>query len=75
VAPLWNVDDQVQRTLMRRFYASLASGVSRAGALRSAKLAIRRTPATSSFLYWAPVILSGAADPLPPSVFHRASRR
>jgi len=24
-----------------------------------------------SFLYWAPVILSGSVDPLPASLFHR----
>jgi len=69
VAPLWNVDDDVQRQLMHRFYKALASGATRADALRTAKLQIRRTSATSSFLYWAPVILSGSAGPLPASTF------
>jgi len=71
VAPLWNVDDRVQRTLMERFYRQLAAGKTRAEALREAKLSLRRTPATASFLQWAPVILSGSALALPPALFHR----
>jgi CHAT domain-containing protein/tetratricopeptide (TPR) repeat protein len=71
VAPLWNVEDRVQRQLMKRFYEGLASGEARADALRRAKLLVRRTPATNSFLYWAPVILSGSPGPLPASLFHR----
>jgi CHAT domain-containing protein len=69
VAPLWNVEDRVQRTLMARFYSGLAEGLTRSEALRRAKLQIRRSPATNSFLYWAPVILSGSAAALPPSLF------
>ena len=69
VAPLWNVEDRVQRRLMKRFYEGLASGEARADALRRAKLLVRRTPATNSFLYWAPVILSGSPGPLPASLF------
>jgi CHAT domain-containing protein/tetratricopeptide (TPR) repeat protein len=69
VAPLWNVEDGVQRTLMKRFYTGLAAGQTRADALRHAKLEIRQSPATSSFLYWAPVILSGSASALPRSLF------
>lgn len=65
VAPLWNVEDRVQRTLMRRFYRGLVAGQDRADALRAAKLAIRKTAATRSFLYWAPVILAGETAPLP----------
>ena len=71
VAPLWNVDDRVQRTLMDRFYTELAAGKTRAEALREAKLALRRVPATASFLQWAPVILSGSASALPAALFHR----
>jgi CHAT domain-containing protein/tetratricopeptide (TPR) repeat protein len=71
VAPLWNVDDRVQRQLINRFYQGLAAGDTRADALRRAKLLVRRSPHTSSFLYWAPVILSGAPGPLPASLFHR----
>jgi CHAT domain-containing protein/tetratricopeptide (TPR) repeat protein len=69
VAPLWNVEDRVQRTLMARFYGGLAMGLTRSEALRRAKLQLRASPATSSFLYWAPVILSGSASALPPAIF------
>ena len=71
VAPLWNIEDRVQRRLMERFYAGLATGQSRAEALRRAKLALRSSPATRDVLYWAPVILSGSASPLPASLFQR----
>jgi CHAT domain-containing protein len=69
VAPLWNVEDGVQRTLMQRFYAELAAGATRADAIRDAKLSLRKTAATRSFLYWAPVILSGESSSLPASLF------
>ena len=69
VAPLWNVEDGVQRTLMARFYADLAAGQTRADALRSREAAAPAVAATSSFLYWAPVILSGSASALPPALF------
>jgi CHAT domain-containing protein/tetratricopeptide (TPR) repeat protein len=71
VAPLWNVDDRVQRTLMERFYTQLAAGKTRAEALREAKLSLRRAPGTASFLQWAPVILSGSGSALPPALFRR----
>jgi CHAT domain-containing protein len=71
VAPLWNVEDRVQRTLMARFYSGLAMGLTRSDALRRAKLQLRGSPATSSFLYWAPVILSGSASALPPGLFRQ----
>jgi CHAT domain-containing protein/tetratricopeptide (TPR) repeat protein len=69
VAPLWNVEDGVERTMMDRFYRGLAAGQTRSDALKSAKLAVRRSPATRSFLYWAPLILSGSAAAIPPAVF------
>ncbi len=50
VAPLWSVDDHVQRELMRRFYDELGAGATRADALRRAKLAIRQTAGRQSFL-------------------------
>ena len=71
VAPLWNVEDRVQRRLMKSFYEGLAAGQTRSEALRRAKLLLRRMPQTSSFLYWAPVILSGSPDRLPESLFRR----
>jgi CHAT domain-containing protein len=54
----------VQRGLMQHFYRDLVAGKSRADALRDAKLRLKRTPATRSFLYWSPVILSGDATPI-----------
>jgi CHAT domain-containing protein len=71
VAPLWNVEDSVQRRLMRHFYEGLAAGETRADALRQAKLSLRRSTGTHSFLYWAPVILSGSPATLPPSLFSK----
>jgi CHAT domain-containing protein len=71
VAPLWSVEDRVERTLMKQFYTRLAAGETRADALRHAKLFVRRTPETQSFLYWAPVILSGTPDRLPASLFRK----
>lgn len=71
VAPLWNVEDAAQRRLMQQFYDALARGASRGDALRRAKLSLRRSPGTSSFLYWAPVILSGSSAPIPPALFRR----
>jgi CHAT domain-containing protein len=69
VAPLWNIEDTVQRRLMKQFYDGLAAGKTRADALRDAKLAVRRSAATRDFLYWAPEILSGSAGPLPAAIF------
>lgn len=69
VAPLWNVSDSTERALMVRFYTELRSGKDRAEALRQAMLQIMRTPRASSFLYWAPVILSGDPAPLPKRLF------
>jgi CHAT domain-containing protein len=69
VAPLWNVSDSTERALMDRFYNELSLGRSRADALRMAMLTILRTPPTKSFLYWAPVILTGDPSPLPKQLF------
>ncbi|MGH9144318.1 MAG: CHAT domain-containing protein, partial [Vicinamibacterales bacterium] len=71
VAPLWNVEDRAQRRLMKQFYEGLAAGLPRGEALRQAKLALRRFAATSNFLYWAPVIMSGSSGPMPASLFHQ----
>ncbi len=73
VAPLWNVSDSTERALMVRFYTELRSGKDRAEALRQAMLQVMsqmmRTPGTNSFLYWAPLILSGDPAPLPKQLF------
>jgi CHAT domain-containing protein len=69
VAPLWNVSDSTERVLMNRFYKDLSQGRGRAEALRAAMVQVMHTPGSKSFLYWAPVILSGNPSPLPTQVF------
>jgi CHAT domain-containing protein len=73
VAPLWNVSDSTERALMHRFYTELRLGADRSEALRQAMLQVMsqvmRSPLTNSFLYWAPVILSGDPAPLPKRLF------
>src|SRR5207244_11813767 len=65
VAPLWKIADATEQALMDRFYKELSAGKGRAEALRQAQLQLLRSPGTSSFLEWAPVILSGDPGPLP----------
>lgn len=69
VAPLWNISDSTERALMDRFYKELSLGRGRADALRQAMLQVMRTPQANSFLYWAPLILSGDPAPLPMQIF------
>ncbi len=69
VAPLWDVSDSTERSLMNRFYKELRLGKDRAEALRQAMLEAMRTPQAKSFLYWAPLILSGDPAPLPQRLF------
>ena len=71
VAPLWNVSDSTERALMIRFYKELSLGRTRAEALRLAMLQIMKNPQEKSFLYWAPVILTGDPAPLPKQLFVR----
>jgi len=71
VAPLWNVADTAEQTLMDRFYRELSAHRSRSDALREAQLQLMKNPATHSFLYWAPVILTGDTAPLPDTIFQR----
>jgi CHAT domain-containing protein len=70
-APLWPVADRAEETLMTNFYRKLAAGVGRAEALRQAQLALMKSSTTSSFLYWAPMILAGDDGPLPKDLFIR----
>jgi len=69
VAPLWKVADAPEQAFMERFYKELIAGLSRADAMRAADLELLKNPATSSFLFWAPVILTGDPAPLPKSIF------
>lgn len=70
VSTLWKVEDAATAELMREFYAGLSAGLSKAEALRQAKLrllrgaSVRRHPA-----YWSAFVLSGDGwSPLPPVV-------
>lgn len=69
VAPLWEIADTTQLSLMDRFYKELSNGNGRAEALRQAQLQLLRNSGTSSFLEWAPVILSGDPSALPKAFF------
>ena len=71
VAPLWKVNDAVQEKLIDRFYSELSAGTGRAEALRRAQLHLLKATGASSFLEWAPVILSGDPAPLPHDLFTR----
>jgi CHAT domain-containing protein/Flp pilus assembly protein TadD len=60
VSSLWRVSDQATAELMKRFYANLASGDTKAAALRKAKLAFVQSPGEVSHPYfWAAFLLSG----------------
>ena len=69
VAPLWNVDDRIQRLMMQRFYLELSKGRRRVDALRTAKLSVKQTAGTAGVFYWAPVILTGDPGRLPDSTW------
>jgi CHAT domain-containing protein len=57
IATLWSVEDNAAKELMVDFYRSLGTGVSKAEALRQAKLSrIDKHP-----FYWAPFIMIGDA--------------
>jgi CHAT domain-containing protein len=71
VAPLWKISDTTQQSLMGRFYQELSIGKGRAESLRQAQLQLLRNFRTTSFLHWAPVILSGDPAPLPKELFAR----
>jgi len=75
VAPLWNVADTAEQSLMDGFYHDLAAGADRAGALRNAQVRLLRTPRTASALYWAAVILSGDPGPLRQRLFSAKKSR
>jgi CHAT domain-containing protein len=75
VAPLWKVGDSAEQTLMARFYMELSKGSPRDVALQKAKLQLLHSPATKSFLSWAPVILSGDSEPAPSNWFRKSTRK
>ncbi len=59
VGSLWRVDDRATGRLMRGFYGGLADGLSTAGALRRAQLALRADPHTAHPFYWAGFVVVG----------------
>jgi len=59
VVSLWRVKDEAAARLMEHFYRELRRGASKAAALRSAQLALMRTPAYSAPCHWAPFVLLG----------------
>ena len=65
VASLWKVDDRAAPLVVGRLFAAVAAAdrgsrpCDYAGALRQAKLAVRRDPRWSDPFYWAPFVLSG----------------
>ena len=65
VASLWNVNDEASAELMRHFYRGLRRGLTKAEALRQARLELRREPRYSHPYFWAPFVLVGrAGDPV-----------
>lgn len=74
VVSLWTVQDQSTSLLMEHFYKNLKRGLSKAEALRQAKLEIMRSKVNlkatgmrqdlASPFYWAPFILVGDWEPI-----------
>lgn len=62
VASLWNVNDERSAELMGSFYERLARGDTKADALRSARLELRRRHPTLPPRVWAPWVLIGEPD-------------
>ena len=64
VSSLWNVDDDSTSELMVLLYQNLASGMSRAEALRKAQQEIRAKPQYANPFYWAPLVCQGDYGPM-----------
>ena len=62
VASLWNVSDERAAAFMTTFYSHLAEGLSKAEALRAAKLDLLSRDRTSPPRYWAAFILMGESQ-------------
>ena len=57
VTSLWSVPDLETRLLMTDFYDALASGASKSGALRQAKLRVKQRQGHP--FYWASFVMTG----------------
>jgi CHAT domain-containing protein len=62
LASLWDVSDARTTELMADFYGHLAEGLSKAEALRKAKLDMMGNGASSAPRYWAAFVLLGEGD-------------
>ena len=61
---LWRVDDRATANLMTSFYRTLATGESRAAALRAAAQNLRTSTDFAHPYYWSGVVLTGRDGPL-----------
>jgi CHAT domain-containing protein len=59
LASLWAVNDESTALLVGEFYRELASGASKAAALRGAQLALLNDARYSHPAYWAPFLMIG----------------
>jgi len=57
LATLWSIPDAATKRLVVRFYRELASGASRAEALRQAQLSLIEDPSTRHAYHWAAFVL------------------
>jgi CHAT domain-containing protein len=64
IASLWRIDDTLTRTLMKRFYAHLAEGNSKAGSVRAAQQEMLREDRGLHPAFWGTFQLVGDPDPL-----------
>ena len=60
IASLWNVEDQKTKDIMVRFYDNLKQGMTKAEALRQAKLSDALEDVSP--FYWSPLILIGDGE-------------
>lgn len=59
IATLWQLSDDAAPRLMERFYQELATGVTKAEALRQAQLSLLNDPAFERPFFWSPLVLVG----------------
>lgn len=62
VATLWNVDDAASAEFMGLFYSALREGLTKAKALRRARVELRADPRYRHPYYWAPYVVLGRGE-------------